>query len=223
MISAIDTNSTTQTVSSRDTATADVMGKDDFLNLLVTQLKYQDPLNPVDSAEFTAQLAQFSSLEQLYNVNDNLGGLDGLQKGINNLQATSYIGKKLFSYGNNLELADKNEVAGYFEIGADADTVTVNISDNAGNLVRTIEKGSATQGQQSFSWDGLDNEGAESDPGIYSFEIVAYDQNGELVDTVCYTKDTITGITYNDGVPYLNASQRSIPLSSVFRISDDQS
>src|SRR5210317_754089 len=81
---------------------SNVMGKDDFLNLLITQLQNQDPLKPTDSTEFTAQLAQFSSLEQLGNVNENLKQLQDFQASINNSQAVSLIGKEITATGNSL-------------------------------------------------------------------------------------------------------------------------
>jgi flagellar basal-body rod modification protein FlgD len=222
MISAIDSNSTTQAVNSETAATGEVMGKDDFLNLLVTQLKYQDPLNPVDSAEFTAQLAQFSSLEQLYNISAGMDKLDVLNEGINNMQAMSYIGKEVYSYQNSLNLTEGNDANAFFGIDADAAKVSINITDSNGNSIRTIGLGATSAGQNQISWDGLDNHGAEVENGIYTFEVLAYDNNDKMINTTSYTKNTITGITYNDGEPYLNSGQLTIPLSSMFKISDDQ-
>ena len=92
-ISAVDA-STSQNME-LTAMTSKVMDKDDFLNLLITQLQNQDPLNPTDSTEFTAQLAQFSSLEQLNNVNQNLQTLQLYQASINNAQTVSFIGKEV--------------------------------------------------------------------------------------------------------------------------------
>jgi len=82
------------------TKAGDELDKNDFLNLLVTQLQYQDPLNPMDSADFTAQLAQFSSLEQLTNMSSQLKELTLTQNALNNSQAVSYIGRTVLSNGN---------------------------------------------------------------------------------------------------------------------------
>ena len=73
---------------------AESLGKDDFLNLLIKQMQYQDPLNPVENADFTAQLAQFTSLETLSNIDENIVDLGVLQSSINNITAVSFIGKK---------------------------------------------------------------------------------------------------------------------------------
>ena len=86
----------TQNVSTAQSATAaakSTLGKDDFLKLFTSQLKYQDPLSPMDSTAFTAQLAQFSQLEQLYNMNDNFSGLLGYMKSVNNSMVAGFIGK----------------------------------------------------------------------------------------------------------------------------------
>ncbi|MGD8888475.1 MAG: flagellar hook capping FlgD N-terminal domain-containing protein, partial [Desulfobacterales bacterium] len=84
------------------TIESETLDKDDFLNLLITQLQNQDPLKPTDSVEFTAQLAQFSSLEQLSNVNENLKLLQNFQASINNSQAVALIGKEITAKGNSI-------------------------------------------------------------------------------------------------------------------------
>ena len=85
---------------------ATVMGKDDFLSLLVAQLQNQDPLNPSDSTEFTAQLAQFSSLEQLQNINDTLAGFEVYQSTLNNIQSSGFIGKTVTASGDTLSVTN---------------------------------------------------------------------------------------------------------------------
>src|SRR5512143_1369392 len=97
--------------SSTIAAASKAMGKDAFLKLLITQLQHQDPLNPADSTEFTSQLAQFSSLEQLSNVNDNLTTLKLYQASINNAQAVSFIGKDIVAKGKTLQVTSGQPVA----------------------------------------------------------------------------------------------------------------
>jgi flagellar basal-body rod modification protein FlgD len=95
MTSITPIDSSTLSAETQASAPIKILGKNDFLNLLVTQLQHQDPLNPTESTEFTAQLAQFSSLEQLNNINDNLKNMELFQTSMTNSQAVSYIGKKL--------------------------------------------------------------------------------------------------------------------------------
>ena len=94
------TDSTTTGAAQTTGGPTQELDRDAFLNLLITQLQNQDPLDPTDSVEFTAQLAQFSSLEQLGNVNDNLKLLQDFQASINNSQAVSLIGKEITASGN---------------------------------------------------------------------------------------------------------------------------
>ena len=105
--------------------TSQELGKDDFLTMLITQLQNQDPLNPTDSVEYTAQLAQFSSLEQLSNVNQNLEYLQMFQASINNAQAVSFIGKEITALGDGIQVTDGVAEACEFRLSADASGVTI--------------------------------------------------------------------------------------------------
>ena len=100
MMSITPIDSSAVSTETQTSASAEILGKDDFLNLLVAQLQHQDPLNPAESTEFTAQLAQFSSLEQLSNINDNLKNMELFQTSVTNSQAVSYIGKEITAKGN---------------------------------------------------------------------------------------------------------------------------
>lgn len=147
------------TKGSTASAASKTMGKDAFLKLLVTQLQHQDPLNPADSTEFTSQLAQFSSLEQLSNVNDNLNMLKLYQASMNNAQAVSFIGKDIVSKGKTLQVTPGQPVSCEFSLGADAKRVAVSIYDAAGNFVKDIRATALKAGAQSLSWDGKDRNG----------------------------------------------------------------
>ena len=124
-----------------------VLGKDDFLNLLITQLQNQDPLNPTDSTEFTAQLAQFSSLEQLSNVNDNLEQLQDFQASINNSQAVTLIGKEITAKGNFLSLTADKQVGCDFSLEENAAVVVVSIYDSTGEFVKSFQSENLKAGE----------------------------------------------------------------------------
>jgi flagellar basal-body rod modification protein FlgD len=157
-----------------------ILGKDDFLTLLVAQLQHQDPLNPQDSTEFTAQLAQFSSLEQLGNVNDNLEYLKLATAAANNTEAVSLIGKQIIAAGNAIQREDGAAVACNFELAAEASAVAVNIYDPNGNFIRTFEGGALSAGAQALEWDGKDSQGHSVPDGVYSFEVLAVDYNDRI-------------------------------------------
>jgi len=188
-----------QVTSSKDSA----LGKDDFLNLLVAQLQNQDPLNPMDSTAFTSQLAEFSSLEQLANVNENLENLQMYQSSINNAQAVSFIGKNIDALGNSIKLESGENEDIHFELSQDSSSVVINIYDEAGSLVNYIENGPLGKGKQSVEWDGTDNAGNALTGGIYKFEVMAVDVNGDKVQTATYISDRVKGVTFKNGVTYI--------------------
>ena len=219
MISGIQATNSTLSNSQTTTSKDEVMGKDDFLNLLVTQLKNQDPLNPMDSAGFTAQLAQFSSLEQLTNVNSNLEKMITSQSDMSNYQAISYIGKNVFSYGNQINLSEGVSDNVHFELNGNAKNVSIQIYDSSSKLVRTIEENDMKSGSNTYSWDGLNSNGNSVSDGTYTFKVYAYDVNDQMVDSVTFTDNKITGITYHEGDFYLNSGNISIAEKNIFKVS----
>ncbi|MBT8358787.1 MAG: flagellar hook capping protein [Desulfobacterales bacterium] len=204
--------------SSKDSA----LGKDDFMNLLVAQLQNQDPLNPMDSTAFTSQLAEFSSLEQLSNVNENLEYLQMYQSSINNAQAVSFIGKNIDALGDSIQLENGENEEIHFELSADSSSVYVNIYNESGGLVKIIENGLMGNGKQSLEWDGTDNEGNTLPDGNYKYEVMAVDVNGDKVQTVTYINERVTGVTFKDGVTYLKAGGMEIPIGDVIEVSENQ-
>jgi len=210
-------SNTSGVTSSKDSA----LGKDDFMNLLVAQLQNQDPLNPMDSTAFTSQLAEFSSLEQLSNVNENLEYLQMYQSSINNAQAVSFIGKNIYALGNSIQLEGGENKDIHFELSENSSSVFINIYDEAGNLVKYIENGPMGEGKQSVEWDGTDNSGNTLPEGIYKFEIMAVDANSDEVQTATYISDRVTGVTFKDGVTYLLAGGMKIPIGDVIEVAEE--
>jgi flagellar basal-body rod modification protein FlgD len=194
------------------------MGKDAFLKLLITQLQHQDPLNPADSTEFTSQLAQFSSLEQLSNVNDNLNTLKLYQASINNAQAVSFIGKDVVSKGKALQVTAGQPVSCEFNLGADAKRVVVSIYDAAGSFVKDIQATALKAGTQGISWDAKDRNGNTVADGAYTFEVQAEGASGEKVDLTTYSKGTVTGVTFEDGVTYLIVGNSKVAIGDVTQV-----
>ena len=207
-------SNTSKVTSSKDSA----LGKDDFLNLLVAQLQNQDPLSPLDSTAFTSQLAEFSSLEQLSNVNENLEYLQMYQSSINNAQAVSFIGKNIDALGNSIQLESGENEDIHFELEQDSSSLVINIYDEAGSLVKYIENGPLGEGKQSVEWDGTDNSGNTLPEGIYKFEVMAVNANGDKVQTATYISDRVTGVTFENGVTYLLAGGMKIPIGDVIEV-----
>jgi len=201
---------------------ANILGREAFLKLLVTQLQHQDPLNPTDSTEFTAQLAQFSSLEHLGNISDGLGDLQSSQTALNNSQAVNFIGKTVKSFGNSIRVTDGVSDGLQFELGADAEAVYMNIYDSVGSYIKTIENSALSAGEQTLEWNGTDKNGNKVPDGAYTFEVLAVDAADNKVNTTTFTSGTVTGVTFNNGRLCLLAGNKEIPVDTVIQITEPE-
>ena len=197
-----------------------VLGKDDFLNLLVAQLQYQDPLNPMDSTQFTSQLAQFSSLEQLSNINTQLQSLQTQQQENSNAQSMGYIGKTVLADGNGLWLAAEGEARLGFNLASDIAAAQVNIYDATGEYVRTLETAALSSGDQFVAWDGKDGAGYRLESGRYSFEVLAADGDGNMVAATPLVSARVTGVQFKNAVPQLVTAGELIPVYNVRQVTE---
>ena len=127
---------------------------DRFLTLLVAQLQNQDPLNPMDNAQVTTQLAQISTVSGINQLNDTVAALGASMAVSQALQAASLVGHDVVVGGNDLTLAN-GTASGGMDLSGNADQVSVTVTDAAGNVVRTMDVGAQKSGTQFFSWDGI--------------------------------------------------------------------
>lgn len=200
----------------------DSLGKDDFLKLLVTQLQYQDPLNPQDSAEFTAQLATFSSLEQLFSINEGMQNLQLLALSNANSLTLSLIGKEIVATGEAISLTDGVASTVSYKLSDDAESVIINIYDSSGDLIRTVDLGSQNDGEQEFNWDGRLDDGTIAADGEYTFEVIATDHDDASIDVNTYIYGIVSGIKFEDGLTYVIVDGRKIPVSEITEVNDVQ-
>jgi len=210
--------SVTSTGKEFSTIQSQTLDKDDFLSLLITQLQHQDPLNPTDSVEFTAQLAQFSSLEQLGNVNANLIQLQNFQASINNSQAVSLIGKEITADGNFLQLTDGQPAGCNFKLAKDAAIVVVSIYDDAGGFVQTFESRNLSAGPHTLFWDGTDKSGNRVGAGDYTFEILAADAGGGDIEAGTFFSGTVNKVTFENNKTYVISGNQKIALGDVIEV-----
>ncbi len=211
-------NGYSATTTQKSLSSENTLGKDEFLNLLVTQLQYQDPLNPMDNTEFTAQLAQFSSLEQLSNLNDKFDTLTQSQTALNNTQAVSYIGQTVLADGSGIQFDGTTPVDCIFELEGAAAGSEINIYDGSGQFVRTLDAGALDSGQQAVSWDGRDQEGNLQPAGQYDFEVLAVDAEDGAVAVTTLTRGTVTGVTFRSGNAYLTAAGKDIAIHDIRQV-----
>jgi flagellar basal-body rod modification protein FlgD len=222
MIDTINNNSGATPVadgtSNTGAAVKDALGRDEFLTLLVAQLKNQDPLNPLESQDFTAQMAQFSSLEQLFEVNESLANIQGAIAAGGSESALDYIGKEVKAAGNTLHKTEGDLDRGSYDIENGADVV-VTLYDDNGMEVRRIEKGYQEAGEHDLAWDGKDLAGNAVKDGIYTFGISARDANGFEVYAQTYASGKVTGVSNQFGEPYLLVGERLLEPENVLRTS----
>lgn len=180
----------------------DTLGRDEFLTMLVAQLQHQDPLNPLDGTDFTAQLAQFSSLEQLFGMNESLTGIHETLGAQQESDLFDLIGKRVKAEDNSIHVEHDGIVSGSYTLEDRAD-VTITIYDSNGQEVRKLYPGWQDAGDYDVEWDGRDKSGKMSENGAYTFEISAKDDAGHYVTVNTYVSGEVTGVTYEYGLPYL--------------------
>ncbi len=190
---------------------------DTFLSLLTTQLKNQDPLEPMDSAEFTQQLEQFTGVAQSIATNTNLEQLLSLQLAQQTASAVGYIGQKVTAKSEVGELKDGKATWEYDLAGAAA-AVEIQVADADGNVVYSAS-GETAAGSHSFTWDGENQFGAQEPEGLYSITVNAVDSAGESISTTTYTTGTVDGVENTEAGPQLTIGQMKVPVLSVVTIS----
>jgi flagellar basal-body rod modification protein FlgD len=156
------------------TASTKSLGKNEFMKLLLAQLKNQDPLKPMDGTDFAAQLAQFSSLEQLSNLNIELQTQGVNQMTMGYAQSVNMIGKDVVANSGNSVTANGSTSELNYQLARDAQSVTISIFDSDGKLVKTWEAAAQKAGMNKATWDcsGVDK-------GNYTFQIAAKDNQGQ--------------------------------------------
>ena len=216
--------SASNNAASAATAASGVLGKDDFLELLVVQLQNQDPLNPLDDKEFIAQLAQFSSLEQMTNVAAGIESLTATVARQDSLSAVSYIGKDVVAEGNTVSKLDSGITPVYFTLGEAAATVSVNVYDQNNNIVQTQTLNSMQAGEYTFSWDGLDYNGREAGNGQYKVYFAAVDGNDKAVLVDTEVVGTISGVSKTaDGISFRLSDGRTVGFDDISMVTQASS
>lgn len=197
------------------------LDKDAFFKLMLTQMKNQDPTSPLQSHEMAAQLAQFSSLEQLNNIHTSVDGLAKAQAGQSNFGALSFIGKKVSGDASKVTRAVGDTEHGFnFILGGDSAKTKVAIKDSTGKTVRTIEPGPLKKGANSLRWNGLTDEGLPARPGEYRFAVEATASSGGKVFAKSEFEGRITGVDFTAQGPNVIVNGQSIKLSDVKKIEE---
>lgn len=174
---------TTAASAAAPSANAGSAVEDRFLKLLVTQMKNQDPLNPLDNAQVTSQLAQINTVNGIEKLNKTLGEMAASFTSGLSLQSASLIGRSVLAEGSRLTLAPGSASRGGVQLDRAADSVKVTISDASGKAVRQLELGPQNGGTVTFDWDGRNDAGATMTPGAYGFKVTAMGGGKDVVST----------------------------------------
>ena len=194
-----------------------VLGKDDFMKLLLIELKYQDPTQPTDTEKILTQTSQLATLESANNTNKEL---EKLSKTISNsaqLTSISTIGK-MGSLGTNSILLDEtNEPQFEIYFPKDVSSGTITIKDSSGNVVRTFDIANLPSGVNPFSWDGTNDVGDRLKAGLYSIE-ASYTSSDGSNQTAAYGVYPIESVRFEKGEAKLKLGSSYIPLKDVVEI-----
>lgn len=200
--------STTATSSAKN-----ALGKDAFLKMLIAQLQNQDPLNPMDGTAFVAQMAQFSALEQMQNLNDTMGSLPEYLGTFNNAQMANLIGNQATATGNVIDVSGSSAKISY-RLPSDIKTGTISIYNSNGLLVDKVNIGSQKTGINSTTWNC-----SGQAIGSYTYEISATDSSGKAVAVDKLISGTVTGASFKNDKSYVTINGQEVAFSNVISIS----
>ena len=198
------------------------LGKDDFLKLLIAQLSAQDPMDPMSSSDFSAQLAQFSGLEQMTNVNKNLEKIYQLEMDSQHTSTINLIGKTVSSTGNTFNHSSGSHDVLSYSLGSDAESVNIEIFDREGNQVDRVKLGDQGKGKNTASWDGFNFMGSPLPAGTYSFRVTGLSAAGGPVAADTFSSGVVSDIVFGESGTYAIVNGQELPINAIKRVSINQ-
>lgn len=196
------------------------LGKDEFIKLLVAQMRYQDPLSPMKGEELAVQLAQFSTVEQLMNLNATMSAQQELNAAIvgalNGNSAVAAIGRDVVALGDLIVIPEEGDPADVqFAIDGSGGTATIRILDANGKVVATQELGFMPGGHHRVQ---LNEEIRELEPGVYTYEVDVRGDAGTAVAVETFSTGRIDGVRYGSSGPVLTAGPLEFPIGVIYQI-----
>lgn len=212
-VSGVGTTGTSTTATSRQSIAQNF---DTFLQLLTTQLRNQNPLDPLDTNQFTQQLVQFTGVEQQLKTNEFLEAMMTSTQTANNSQAVSYVGKVVTASGTKSELVD-GQAKWHFAVDSKAD-INATVRDANGNIVYT-KAGTVNKGESVFTWDGVGNDGKTKPDGSYTVTIQARDSaTGKLISVATEMTGEVTGVDFTGTEPVLIVGGARVNMSAILSV-----
>ena len=216
---------TTSSIEADATATdgmGGALGRDTFLRLLTTQMQNQDPSSPMDNEEFVAQLAQFTSLEQLMGIQSNLESVYMAISAMNNASMANLLGTDVVALGTGTHVGESGSVDLHWDAQTDASTASITVLDANGSPVYNEELGNIEAGEGSFTWDGKDENGERVPEGDYTFVVNAYDQSGQSVTVQTLIVGTVDEMDYTTGSPQPSIDGTAVDIGSILRLTSGE-
>jgi flagellar basal-body rod modification protein FlgD len=197
------------------------MDKDAFFKLMLTQLKYQDPTNPMKNHEMAAQLAQFSTLEQMNNMNTTLTKIETGGKPAEQFQALNLIGKVVSGDSAKLARNDFDKSHDFkFNLPNDAKTAEVKVFNQRGDIVRNFKFAELKSGENKIAWNGQNDLGQSTPSGNYRFQVEAIDKNGQKMMPKTDFEGQVTGLSFGAEGAILQVGNQSVRLNDVRQFTD---
>jgi flagellar basal-body rod modification protein FlgD len=208
---------TNQTITAADSS-GKKLAKDfgDFMILLTTQLQNQDPLEPLNSNEFTAQLVRFTNVEQAISQNKKLDQLVALLQASGGATAVGYLGKDIEAIGTEAELKDGQALWSY-DLSKPSESTTVLVKNASGDVVFST-KGDTSTLKQGFVWDGKTTGGFDAPDGVYNIEVVATDIKGNQIPVQTIVSGVVTGVEFLNGQQMLAIGGAKVSINNVLAV-----
>ncbi|SNR98111.1 flagellar basal-body rod modification protein FlgD [Humidesulfovibrio mexicanus] len=218
-MSTVSGTSSTSSTDSSTTTHKTTLDQEDFMTILLAQLKYQDPNDPMDDKEMASQVVQYSNLEALNNINEGVQTLVESTSSTSLTSGVNYIGKSIKSSGYNLTVNDGTVSTLYYSLGEAVTNVTANVYDKDGDLIRSESLGSKGIGDYTYVWDGKDTDGNVMADGTYGVIVRAENAEGEKVLVQSQISGVVTGVKTSSGTVYLElADGRTVELANVTEV-----
>lgn len=196
------------------------LGKQDFLNLLMTQMSHQDPMDPMNTDSMMQQMASLGTVEQLQNLNAKTDSLLNYQEQLMRAGSAGFLGKDVEVQANEIQLLNGTSAPVSYELVGEADEVIIQIINDSGDVVRQMPKEARGQGHHNILWDGLDNEGDQLSDGIYSVNVVARTDEGARVDTSLSKSGQVQDIRFENGGAQIKVNNEWIPTGDIKGLGD---
>ncbi len=194
---------------------SDKLERQDFMNLFLTQMSHQDPVNPMDSGAMMSQLGQLGTMEQLEKLNTQVKELNLTQKDISRFQSLQFLEKDVLMESDGIELGKGSSKPIYYSMDTDANNIRVNIESSDGSPVFSQTLGLTVAGKHQFQWDGKNNEGVMMPDGQYKMRLLAFDNNGASTELPIFNSGRVDQVEYRNGQPWIKTRHETLPLSKV--------